>query len=333
MEEIMNKSSRILLAAAAMAAACVLAGAQATRVARFGLITDTHVCDKADQATAISLNASPRYFTGGLAKLEAFASAMNQSGAAFVAELGDFTDNPADGSLSYDKRKAAALGFLEAAEARLSAFKGPRYHVVGNHDTDQLAKEDVAARILNGNAPAAKDKAYYSFDQGGIHVIVLDAGYKADGAPYSGVPGTAGAGYSWSDANMPAAELEWLKADLAAAKLPTIVLSHQLLCPQEQVDAAYDPAHSVKNAAEARALLEKSGLVVAAFAGHYHDGGYMKVNGIHYVCLQANAAYGNDASYHNQYATVDVYRDGKNVQVAVAGNGVQRSYVLSATVK
>jgi hypothetical protein len=333
MEETMRKSSRILLTAAAMAAACSLAGAQATRIARFGLITDTHVCDKADQATAISLNASPRYFTGGLAKLEAFGTAMNKAGAAFVAELGDFTDNPADGSLAYDKRKAAALGFLESAEARLSSFKGPRYHVVGNHDTDQLAKEDVAARILNGNAPAAKDKSYYSFDQGGAHFIVLDAGYKADGAAYSGVPGTAGSGYAWSDANVPAAELEWLKADLAATKLPTIVLSHQLLCPQEQVDAAYDPAHSVKNAADVRAILEKSGLVVAAFAGHYHDGGYMKANGIHYVCLQANAAYGNDASYHNQYATVDVYRDGQNVQVAVAGNGNQRSYVLTTTIR
>jgi hypothetical protein len=333
MEEAMRKSSRILLAAAAMAAACSLSGAQATRLVRFGLVTDAHVCDKADQASTISLNASPRYFTGGLAKLEAFGAAMNQAGAAFVAELGDFTDNPSDGSLAYDRRKAAALGFLDSAEARLATFKGPRYHVVGNHDTDQLAKEDAASRILNGNAPAAKDKSYYSFDQGGVHFIVIDAGYKADGAAYSGVPGTAGAGYAWSDANVPAVELEWLKADLAATRLPTIVLSHQLLCPQEQVDAAYDPAHTVKNAADLRAIMEKSGLVVAAFAGHYHDGGYMKVNGIHYVCLQANAAYGNDASYHNQYATVDVYRDGKNVQVAVAGNGNQRSYVLSATIK
>jgi hypothetical protein len=86
-----------------------------------------------------------------------------------------------------------------------------------------------------------------------------------------------------------------------------IVLSRQLLCPQEQVDAA--------------------------FAGHCHDGGYMKVNGIRYVCLQANAAYGNDAPYHNQYATVDVYRDGESVQTAVAGNGNQRSYALTAAIK
>jgi alkaline phosphatase len=324
--------SRRIIAAAALAAACATLGAQASRLVRFGLITDTHVCDKADQATTIALNASPRYFTGGLAKLEAFGAAMSKAGAAFVAELGDFTDNPADGSLPYDKRKAAALGFLDAAEAKFAVFKGPRYHVFGNHDTDQLSKEDVAAKALNGGS-AAKDRTYYSFDQGGVHFVVLDAGYKADGPAYSGVPGAAGAGYSWADANVPPAEVEWLKSDLAATKLPTIVLSHQLLCPQEQVDAAYDPAHSVRNAAEIRSILEKNGLVVAAFAGHYHDGGYMKVNGIHYVCLQANAAYGNDASYHNQYATVDVYKDGRDIQVAVAGNGNQRSYVLSASLR
>lgn len=46
------------------------------------------------------------------------------------------------------------------------------------------------------------------------------------------------------------------------------------------------------------------------FAGHYHDGGYQQVNGIDHIAL-ANVAYGNDASYHNQYATVDVRADGK----------------------
>jgi hypothetical protein len=42
------------------------------------------------------------------------------------------------------------------------------------------------------------------------------------------------------------------------------------------------------------------------------------MNGISYVVLQANAAYGNDVSYHNQYAIVDVYADGRNMKVAVA---------------
>ncbi len=151
------------------------------------------------------------------------------------------------------------------------------------------------------------------------------------GNAYSGLPGSAGYGYLWSDANIPAAELVWLKADLAATKLPTIVFTHQLLNPEEQVDATFDPAHSIKNAGDVRSILEKSGLVMAAIAGHYHDGGYQQVNSIHYITLQASAAYGNDASYHNQYATVDVYQDGRKFQIAIAGNGGARSYVLSST--
>jgi hypothetical protein len=327
----MQNKAMALVACAIMAAAGGAAGAQAQRLVRFGLITDTHVTDKGDQAPAISLNATPRYFSGGLAKIEAFSLAMNKAGAAFVAELGDFTDNPADASLPYDKRKAAVQSFLKAAEDKFALFNGPRYHVFGNHDTDQLAKEDVKAIAPDSVKGLAAGQYYYSFDQGGAHFIVLDAGYKADGAAYSGVPGSAGSGYAWSDANIPAAEVAWLRADLAATKLPTIVLAHQLLNPEEQVDAAFDPAHEVKNAAEVRSVLEKSGLVLAVFAGHYHDGGYQQVNGIYYVTIQANAAYGNDVSYHNQYATVDVYKDGSKYQVAVAGNAGQKSYVLNAT--
>jgi hypothetical protein len=326
----MKRSIGILMLAGTLVAGGTALEAQATRLVRFGLVTDTHVCDKADQAPAISLNASPRYFTGGLAKIEAFSLAMNKAGAAFVAELGDFTDNPSDGSLAYDKRKASTIGFLEAAEAKLALFKGPRYHVFGNHDTDQLSKEDVKQKAADSVPTLPAGQYYYSFNQGGAHFVVLDAGYKADGNAYSGVPGTPGAGYTWDNANVPAAELAWLKADLAGTKLPTIVFTHQLLNPEEQVDAAFDPAHSIKNAADVRSILEKSGVVIAVFAGHYHDGGYQQVNGISYVTMQANVAYGNDASYHNQFATVDVYRDGKTYQLAVAGSGAQKSYVVSA---
>jgi len=108
------------------------------------------------------------------------------------------------------------------------------------------------------------------------------------------------------------------------------VFTHQMLNPQEQIEVGFDVNHVVKNAGEVRSALEKSGVVVAVFSGHYHDGGFQTVNGIAYVVLQASAAYGNDASYHNQYATVDVYSDGKAVKVAVAGNGCQKSYVINA---
>ena len=300
-----------------------------SKLVSFGLITDIHVSDKADQAPTITVNATARYFSGGLPKIEAFAKAMNKANVAFVAELGDFTDNPANASLPYEQRKSAALAFVDAAEAKLALFKGPRYHVFGNHDTDQMSKQDYLKHLTNTGIPA--EATYYSFNQSGVHFVVLDAGFKADGNGYSGVPSTPGSAYNWADANIPAEEISWLKADLAANKLPVIVLGHQYLNPAEQIDPLFDPAHSVKNAAEVRSILEKNAQVLAVFAGHYHDGDYQQVNGIDYVGLQANVAYGNDASYHNQYATVDVRADGKKYLVAITGNGLQKSYVINKT--
>ncbi len=154
-----------------------------TGIARFGIITDTHVCDKADQATGISVTAGPRYFTGGPAKIAAFAQAMNAAKADFVIELGDFSDNPADSSLSAEKRSQAALGFLKTAESGLSAFSGPRYHVFGNHDTDQLAKDQVQSVLANSGI--AKGKTWYSFDANGVHCVIIDASYTTDGTSYA----------------------------------------------------------------------------------------------------------------------------------------------------
>jgi alkaline phosphatase len=321
---------RIILAFVALGG-CLLLNAQETKLAQFGLITDTHVCDKADQSPVISLNATPRYFTGGLAKIEAFAKAMNVRGAAFVAELGDWTDDPADPSLSVDQRLASAKGFAGSAEAKLALFKGPRYHVFGNHDTDLMSKDDYLTQISNNGI--AGQASYYSWKAGGVHFIVLDADFKTDGSSYSGRAGDPGAGYAWDDANLSPAEVAWLKADLSSNKLPTIVFVHQPLNPQELIDPAFDPHYAARNAADVRSLLEKSGTVIAVFSGHYHDGGYQLVNGIPYVVLQASCAYGNDVAYHNQYAFVEVYQDGKNCKVVVDGNGLQRSYVLRASLK
>ena len=317
-----------VLLLATLAAASLL-NAQEARLVRFGLITDTHVCDKGDQSPVITVNATARYFTGGLSKIEAFAQAMNASQAAFVAELGDLADSPADGSLSAERRKAATQGFAEAAETKLALFKGPRYHVLGNHATAQMSKADYFTRIASTGI--AKNASYYSWNTAGVHFIVLDANFKADGSPYSGNAGEPGAGYTWDDANVPAAEMAWLKSDLAANKLPTVVLTHQLLNPQELIEPAFDPHLTVRNAGDIRSLLERSGTVVAVFSGHHHDGGYQVVNGIPYVVLQASVAYGNDVSYHSQYSLVEIYQDGKNVKVTVDGHGLQKSYVLRAT--
>jgi hypothetical protein len=147
----------------------------------------------------------------------------------FVIELGDFSDNPSDSALPQDKKSAAALAFLKNAESKFALFNGPRYHVFGNHDTDQLSKEQVLSVLSNTGIAAGK--SWYSFDQAGVHCVVIDASFKTDGTSY------AVSNYSWDNTKVPAEEIEWLKADLAATKLPTIVFTHQMLNSQEQIEA------------------------------------------------------------------------------------------------
>jgi predicted phosphodiesterase len=317
----------LLFFSALLGGLTAFAGAQEANIIHFGIITDTHVCDKPDQSEVIAVNATPRFFTGSLEKLTVFAENMNKTKAAFAIELGDLTDNPADTSLTQEKRKQKALEFAKTAESRFALYKGPRYHVFGNHDTDQADKSDYLKVVSNTNIP--QDQSYYSWDNSGIHFVVLDASYKADGSSYSGDPGAPGFGYSWDDANVPSAELEWLKKDLAAHVGPTIIFTHQLLNPQEIIDPLFDPHHTIRNAQEVRSILEKSKQVLAVFSGHYHDGGYQVVNGITYVVLQACVAYGNDLSYHNQYAIVDVYKEANHYKVVVAGHGLQKNYVIN----
>ena len=218
--------------------------------------------DTVEELGAISLSADPRYYSGGVAKLEAFARKMKDAKAAFIVELGDLSDDSASQVLPAEQKRQAARSFQEAGEAKL----------------------------------ALSD-------------------------------------YRWEDANVPEAELSWLRADLSATRLPTIVLTHQLLNPLEQVDPRYETTLTVRNAAAVRSILEASGVVVGVFSGHYHAGGFQKVNGISYVVLQANVVYGNDVSYHNQFAVVDVYSDGRNVTLAVWGNGLQRPYLVKTSVR
>src|SRR5690606_5569409 len=97
---------------------------------------------------------------------------------------------------------------------------------------DLASKDEVRAILTNTGIPSGD--TYYSFDSGGVHFIVLDAAFRSDGTAY------AVSNYTWDDANLPAAEVGWLEVDLEATALPTVVLTHQLLNPQEPTDLDYD---------------------------------------------------------------------------------------------
>jgi predicted phosphodiesterase len=246
-------------------------------VVRFGIVTDCHYADADTVGT--------RYYRDSLDKLGECVEAMNRQQVDFLVELGDFKDQ------NSPPIEQKTLSFLRAVESVFRKFNGPIYHVLGNHDQDSLSKMQFLNNIENtGIAPG---RNYYSFDYNGVHFVVLDANYKSDGTDYDH------GNFDWTDANAPPAELQWLRRDLAASHGAVIVLIHQLL------DGA--GSYYVHNAAEVRQVLEQTGRVLAVFQGHFHEGSYSRIKGIHYYTLKALVE--GPGPENNSYAIIEVRPD------------------------
>lgn len=210
---------------------------------------------------------------------------MNTQKADFLVELGDFKDQ------NSPPIEQKTISYLQTVESVFRKFNGPTYHVLGNHDTDSISKAQFLSNIEN--AYVDPSRSYYSFDFNGVHFVVLDANYKSNGADYDH------GNFDWTDANIPPAELEWLKLDLAATHKPVIIMIHQLL---DGAGSVY-----VKNATDVRQVLEQSGKVLAVFQGHHHDGHYSRIKGIHYYTLKAMVE--GSGPENNSYAVVEVLPD------------------------
>ena len=244
---------------------------------RFGIVTDSHYAD-ADTIGS-------RFYRHSLDKLTECVELMNTRKVDFLIELGDFKDqdNPA-----VEQR---SISYLQAVEKIFQQFNGPTYHVLGNHDEDSISKKQFLIHVENTNVSSGR--SYYSFDLNGLHFVVLDANYKADGTDYDH------GNFDWTDANIPPAELDWLRQNIAAARRGAIVFIHQLL------DGT--GSHYVKNAAVVRQVLEESGKVPAVFQGHQHSGGYSRIEEIHYYTLKAMVE--SPGEENNSYAIVEVRPD------------------------
>jgi alkaline phosphatase len=273
----MKRRQLLLVAASLLVAALAVPAAQAPPLVRFGVVTDIHYAD-IDPAGA-------RTYRESDAKLAECVQVMNANGVAFLLELGDFKDQ--------DKTpdEARTLGYLQKIESVFAGFKGPRYHVIGNHDTDSLSKAQFLAAAPNtGIVP---DATRYTFASGGVRFIVLDASHKSDGSDYDR------GNFEWSDSNVDAPQLEWLAKTLAASVEPAIVLVHQ------QLDGS--GAYYVKNAAQVRDVLERSGRVIAVLQGHRHEGGFSTINGIPYFTFKGLIEGAGPSN--SSYSIVDVMPD------------------------
>lgn len=238
---------------------------------RAGLMTDLHYADKEPTKT--------RFYREALAKLDEAVEVMNREKPALVIELGDFIDQ-AD---SVERE----IEWLKTMESHFAQLSMPRHYVLGNHCVGTLTKQEFAAHTKGPGGHAA-------FEENGVTFLILDACFREDGTPYERK------NFNWQDANLPKVELAWLEASLAKAGGPVVVFAHQRL--------DMDKAHAVRNAAEVRALLEKSGKVLAVFQGHSHKNDYQQIAGIHYTTLVAMVE--GSGMENNGYSMLDIMADG-----------------------
>ncbi|MEQ9411407.1 MAG: metallophosphoesterase [Fuerstiella sp.] len=264
------KGGTLVLAGACVKPSLILAGQPAPAV-RLGLITDLHYADKPPAGT--------RHYRETLRKLEEAATQFEQNQATVLVELGDLID--AADSVQVEQ------GYLKTINRRFSAICEDRHYVLGNHCVDTLKKEEFLGGV-------GQERSFYSFDRGGFHFVVLDSCFRSDGEPYGRK------NFQWTDANIPAAELEWLAADLQATEKQVIVFAHQRL------DVSNN--HGVKNNAEVRRVLETSGQVLAVFQGHSHQNDVKLIGGIHYCTLVAMVE--GSGPENNGYSLMDIEPDG-----------------------
>ena len=247
-----------------------LAAEESDSTLRVGLVTDLHYADKPP--------AGSRHYRETPGKLAEAAAQFRKDPPGFVVELGDFID-AADSV-------AAELAYLKQINRDFSAICPRRHYVLGNHCVYTLTKQE----FLDG---VEQQRSYYSFDAGDYHFVVLDSCFRGDGQPYGRK------NFQWTDPNIPAAELEWLAADLQETTKKTIVFAHQRL----DVDNAY----GVKNASQVRQVLEDSAKVLAVFQGHSHKNDHNDIAGIHYCTLVAMIE--GSGPQHNGYSVMSIAED------------------------
>jgi len=176
---------------------------------------------------------------------------MNREKVDFIMQLGDFCR-------PYDYNR----GFLDI----WNQFQGPRFHVLGNHDTDGGFTREQTLEFWG-----TKDK-YYSFDLGGYHFIVLDGNDKKKQGAAGGYPRYIGQ-----------QQAEWLQNDLSKTSSPAFIFSHQSI----------ENKGGLENAPSIRSILEEANKeagfrkVVACFSGHHHADYYAVIEGIYYIQINS----------------------------------------------
>ncbi len=234
---------------------------------RIGLATDLHYAVKPASGT--------RHYRESLTKFSEAATCFRQEKPDHIIALGDVIDS----AVTLDTEK----GYLKQVAKEFASLPGKHHFVLGNHCVENLTKPEFLGII-------GQEKSYYSFDANGYHFVILDACFNQDGASYGRK------NFKRGDANIPPAEMEWLRADLHQTEHKTIVCVHQCL--------DMFPPSGVRDYNAVRSVLEKSGKVIGVLQGHFHWGNYGEIHGIHYCTIQAIVE--GSGPENNSYAMLEI---------------------------
>lgn len=203
-------------------------------------------------------------------------------------------------------------------------WSGPIHHAVGNHDcwglntkvSGTTGEEDKwgkrwAVEALKIPAEVSPDPkrfgAYYSFDQNGWHIVVLDSVQVEPGGYFGGIDD---------------AQFDWLKGDLLLNKMhPTLVLSHISLFTATVLDRELNdkrervvhPALMCIDYGRLKKLFLENPQVKLALSGHMHLIDRVDYCGVSYFCNGAvcgNWWKGRHKECGEGYAIVDLFDDG-----------------------
>ncbi len=229
--------------------------------------------------------AGERYYRQSPGGLERFVQAANMQKPDFAIEFGDIIDGGPD-----------AAQELDSILAIYHQLDCPKYYVLGNHEFSGLSRDVVLAKLN-------LEKGYYAFDRGTFRFVVLDT------VELSASSDAAIGQLAWLDRQL---------ADAAMRKMDVMVFGHYPPLPEAG-------SYLAGNARAVCQRLEKYGCVRAYLCGHYHPGGYVKQNGVHYLTLPAMV----DTPDGRTWAMMALYPDRLDIQ----GTGKIKNQTLTFQTK
>ena len=219
-------------------------------------------------------------------RMKKFVDEARERGCEFIIQLGDFINANEAGKRMLDV---------------WNSFPGPRYHVLGNHDTEHGGKDVIMP--FQGQ----KEK-YYSFDAGDYHFVVLDTNYKKVGDKFVdyGGPDYKKELNDLFNCYIPDEQLDWLRADLDATDKRCFIFTHATLEVGNWVVSNLHRLTDVFWRANEKAGFNK---VTMCFSGHDHSDEYLFKGGIHYYVVNSMTQKYIGPKYANESTDADAVRE------------------------